>query len=323
MLVCGSIHQDTIVLVDGIPQAGQTIITKNRTKSLGGKGANQATASALAGVRTVMAATVGEDPAADAVLSALVEKGVDVESVTTSWDEPTGTAFIVTDDEGDPIIFVSSGANTLTDPSDFTEEIAEADVILAQGELRPEATEALAMMANLHGTRFILNLSPVTVVSAALIDSADPLIVDENQAWEVLRGLGAAAGVRRGDLAETARRLMEYCSSVVITGGEKGCVYARAKVAGGDGVIRHQPAVSVPEEDVIDSTGAGDAFSGTLAAEIARGATLPDAVRLATAAGAMALRSVGATSSYAEEPVLRRMVTDGSAPETEVIGDAG
>ncbi|WP_448852268.1 PfkB family carbohydrate kinase [Corynebacterium sp. 335C] len=323
VLVCGSIHQDTLVLVDGIPQPGQTIITKNRKKALGGKGANQATAAALAGARSVMAATVGEDPAADAVLAELAEKGVDVESVQTSWDEPTGTAFIVTDDEGDPIIFVSSGANALTDPSDYVEELGGADVLLAQGELRPEATEALAMMANLHGTRFILNLSPVTVVSAALIDSADPLIVNEDEAWEVLRGLGAAAGVRRGDVPAIARLLLEYCASVVITGSAKGCVYARAEVDGGDGVIRRQPAVTVAEEDVVDSTGAGDAFSGTLAAELARGAELADAVKLATAAGAMAVRAVGATASFADEPVLRGMVAGGDVPEADEIPEGG
>src|SRR5699024_324287 len=124
------------------------------------------------------------DAAADVVMAELAAHGVDVHSVQTTWDHPTGSAFVATAGGDQHIVFVSRGANVATEPTDFTDAIAEADVLLAQGELRPDATESLGMLANLHGTRFILNLAPVTVVTPSLIDTADPLIVNETEAWQ-------------------------------------------------------------------------------------------------------------------------------------------
>ncbi|MFD5867786.1 ribokinase [Corynebacterium sp. NPDC060344] len=304
VVICGSLHQDTLAQVAEFPVPGEAAIVDDSAFALGGKGANQASAVAHAGVRAVMAGTVGEDPAADLVLSELGANGVDTHSVQTTWDEPTGAAFIAATPDGHHMVFVTRGANTVTDPMEFTEEIAGADVVLAQGELRPEATEQLGMIANLHGTRFILNLAPVTVVTPTLIDSADPLIVNQTEAWEVLRKLDAADGIRRGDLVSQIDSLLQYCPSVVISMGDDGCVYARAEVDGGDGIVWHQPSLTVPAEEIVDTTGAGDAFAGTIAAELARGGSAERAIALGTAAGSLAVRSLGATSSYADHDTL-------------------
>lgn len=314
VVICGSLHQDTLSQVPEFPAPGESAIVDSSALALGGKGANQASAVAHAGVRAIMAGTVGEDPAADLVLSELGAHGVDTHSVQTTWDEPTGSAYIAATPDGHHMVFVSRGANTITDPMEFTEEIAEADVLLAQGELRPEATEQLGMIANLHGTRFILNLAPVTVVTPTLIDSADPLIVNKTEAWEVLRKLGAAEGIRRGDMVTQIDSLLQYCPSVVISMGDEGCVYARAEVDGGDGIVWHQPSLKVPAEEIVDTTGAGDAFAGTIAAELARGGTAEQAVALGTAAGSLAVRSLGATSSYADYETLRATVAADDFP---------
>lgn len=321
VVICGSLHQDHLAQVPEFPVPGESAIVDNDSRALGGKGANQASAVAHAGVRAVMVGTVGEDPAADLVLAELSANGVDAHSVQTTWDEPTGTAYIAMTPEGDHMVFVSRGANTVTDPLEFTEEIAEADVLLAQGELRPEATEQLGMIANLHGTRFILNLAPVTVVTPTLIDSADPLIVNETEAWEILRKLGAAEGIRRGDLPSQIDSLLQYCPSVVISMGDKGCVYARAEVDGGDGIVWHQPSLTVPAEEIVDTTGAGDAFAGTIAAELARGGSAERAVALGTAAGSLAVRSLGATSSYADQETLEATVAAPDFPQRRRLAE--
>lgn len=315
VLVCGSVHLDTIVQVEEYPRPGTSVITSPGTRALGGKGANQAVASALAGARTRLAATVGEDPAADTLLAELAAVGVDTQAVQTTWDRPTGTSYIATDADGDPMIFVTSGANRLTDPADHADAIAAADIVLAQGELPPEATETLGMLANMHRTRLVLNLAPVTVVTPNLVDAADPLVVNESEAWEVLRGLGAETGIARSDLGSIVAALLHYCPSVVITMSELGAVYATAELAGGDGVARHQPAVAVPAEQTVDTTGAGDAFVGVLAAELARGRDLGAAVALGAIAGGEAVKSIGATSSYADEATLRRLLDSGVLPE--------
>ncbi|MFC3849897.1 ribokinase [Corynebacterium hansenii] len=314
VVICGSLHQDTLAQVAEFPVPGEAAIVESSAQALGGKGANQASAVAHAGVRAIMAGTVGEDPAADLVLSELAANGVDAHSIQTTWDEPTGSAFIATKPDGDHMVFVTSGANAITDPMEFTAEISEADILLAQGELRPEATEQLGMIANLHGTRFILNLAPVTVVTPTLIDTADPLIVNRTEAWEVLRKLGAAEGIRRGDIVTQIDALLEYCASVVISMGDEGSVYARAEVDGGDGIVWHQPSLKVPAEEIVDTTGAGDAFAGTIAAELARGGTAERAVALGTAAGSLAVRSLGATSSYADQATLEATVASPDFP---------
>lgn len=315
VVVCGSIHLDTLVEVEQFPAPGQTAIVDDGAHALGGKGANQATAVARTGVRAVMAGTVGEDPAADHVLSELAANGVDIHSVQTTWDKPTGSAFVATAGEDEQLVFVTRGANIRTEPTDFTDVITGADVLLAQGELRPDATETLGMLANLHGTRFILNLAPVTVVTPTLIDTADPLIVNETEAWQVLRQLGEAEGIRRGDLISQMTALLHYAPSVIISMSDRGCIYSEAEVDGGSGVIWHQPAVPVPAEDTIDTTGAGDAFVGTIAAELARGTKFSRAVALGTCAGSHAVRSLGATASYADADKLEEMVSAEDFPE--------
>lgn len=314
VVICGSLHQDTLARVPEFPEPGESAIVDDSSLSLGGKGANQASAVAHADVRAILAGTVGEDPAADLVLAELAAHGVDTHSVRTTWDEPTGSAYIAATPDGHHMVFVTRGANTVTDPTDFTAEITEAEVLLAQGELRPDATEELGMIANLHGTRFILNLAPVTVVTPTLIDSADPLIVNATEAWEVLRKLGASEGIRRGDLAGQIDSLLQYCPSVVISLGDEGSVYARAEVDGGDGIVWHQPSLKVPAEDIVDTTGAGDAFAGTIAAELARGGSFERAVALGTAAGSLAVRSFGATSSYADYATLQATVAADDFP---------
>lgn len=322
VVVCGSIHLDTLVKVDSVPADGGTLIVDDGTDSLGGKGANQAVAIAYDGVRAIMAGTVGEDRAADVVMEELTAHGVDVHSIRTSWDMPTGSAFVATNKKGRPVIFVQRGADKLTDPTDFVEEFATADIVLAQGELLPQATEAIAAVASMHNARLVLNLSPVTVATPALIDHADPLIVNMKGAWETLRRLDIAEGILATDYRAQIEALLQYCPSVIMLRGDHGCLYAEHATGLEDQpTIYEQPALTLPEEKVIDGTGSGDAFVGTLTAELAKGSSLADAVTLATAAGAAAVQAMGACAAFAPRAQLLEMIQDEDFPAAREYKD--
>lgn len=306
VLVCGTVNIDTFVRVDAFPAAGETVIatpgalSDGGNQALGGKGANQAVAAARfaedATVRLI--ATVGEDAAGDTALGVLQDAGVDVSGVARTADAPTGQAFIMNDAVGENIIIVTSGANMVTDPASCAGE-GSADVLLAQGELTPEHSAALPALAERTGARFVLNLAPVTTRDRALIAAADPLIVNETEAADVLgvpRDLGLDE-VLDGLAAAVGRGL---ATSAVVTLGAQG-----ALVIEGDGEDERTMVASPAVSEVVDTTGAGDAFAGTLATALAQGMSLVDAARYAAAAGSLAVRAAGAASSYASGDAVR------------------
>lgn len=280
VVVCGSVNMDTFVGVDRFPSAGETVIAAPNGHALGGKGANQAVAVARyqqgQDARVVLLATVGQDADGDTALTGLDDAGVDVSAVARTGEAPTGRAFIMNDPDGENIIVVTSGANELTDPA--AQADGSADVLLAQGELTPEHSAALPGLAERLGARLVLNLAPVTTRDRDLLAAADPLVLNEYEA-EAL-----------GDLSDLAR-------SVVVTLGARGAVLH-------EGAGRTEVA-PVPAGDVVDTTGAGDAFCGTLAAALAEGESLADAAAVATAAGSLAVRSRGAAASYAGRDAVR------------------
>ena len=313
VLVCGTVNIDTFVRVDAFPTAGETVIatpgalSDGGNQALGGKGANQAVAAARfaedATVRLI--ATVGEDAAGDTALGVLQDAGVDVSGVARTADAPTGQAFIMNDAVGENIIIVTSGANMVTDPASCAGE-ESANVLLAQGELTPEHSAALPALAERTGARFVLNLAPVTTRDRALIAAADPLIVNETEAADVLgvpRDLGLDE-VLDGLAAAVGRGL---ATSAVVTLGAQG-----ALVIEGDGEDERTMVASPAVSEVVDTTGAGDAFAGTLATALAQGMSLVDAARYAAAAGSLAVRAAGAASSYASGDAVRDLAENGA-----------
>jgi ribokinase len=276
VVVCGSVNIDTFVRTAHFPVAGETVIASPNGRALGGKGANQAVAAArfLEGrdARVVLHATVGTDPDGDRALAELRDAGVDVSAVARTPDAPTGQAFIMNDDAGENVIVVTSGANEVTDPDGYD---GTADVLLAQGELSPAHTAALPTLARRLGARLVLNLAPVTTRDPDLIAAADPLVLNETEAADLSPD---------GEPSDLAR-------SVVVTLGARGAVLHER------GRRTRIPPVPVPE--VVDTTGAGDAFCGVLAAALAEGTALADAATVAAAAGSLAVGTRGASASCA------------------------
>ncbi|MFI9201527.1 ribokinase [Streptomyces sp. NPDC053048] len=289
VLVVGSANADLMVRVERRPGAGETVPGTDLVESAGGKGANQAAAAARLGARTALLARVGDDAFGRLLLDAQREAGTDVRHVLVERGARTGTALIVVDPDGDNSIVVSPGANAHLTPADVRssrEVIAASAVLSLQLEIPPATVAAAVDVAAESGTRVVLNPSPVPdALDARLLAAADPLVVNEHEARRL-------SGVVDGTPADWARALRERgARSVVVTLGGAGALALDADAT--------EPVV-VPgvEVEVVDTTGAGDAFTGALATRLAGGAALDEAARFAVRVAAASVTREGAQASY-------------------------
>ncbi len=276
VVVVGSLNQDVIVETERRPAGGETVLGRSLSRAQGGKGANQAAAAARAGARVAMVGCLGDDAAGEALRAGLERAGVDTAAVRVVAGEPSGTAVIVVDAEGENSIVVVAGANGRLAAADVGAAVAGAAIVLVQLEIPEEAVAAAARGA----ARLVLNASPVRALPGAVLAAADPLIVNAGEAAEL------AAGEPDTDPdALAAALLARGARSVVVTLGADGARWTTPA-----GTI----ACDAPAVDVVDTTGAGDVFAGTLAARLAGGADPEEALAAAVAAGAEAVGWRGA-----------------------------
>ncbi|MEW1752998.1 ribokinase [Streptomyces angustmyceticus] len=289
VLVVGSANADLTVRVARRPGAGETVTGTDLVESAGGKGANQAAAAARIGGRTALLARVGGDAYGELLLGAQRDAGTDVTPVIVDDTARTGTAMIIVDPDGDNSIVVSPGANAALTPQDVAaaeDTIAAASVVSLQLEIPMESVRAAATAAEQAGTRVVLNPSPAPEAAAlapGLLAAADPLVVNEHEARQL-------SGLTDGTPAAWAQALRDRgARSVVVTLGGDGALVLD------DGGAAEVPGVRVK---AVDTTGAGDAFTGALATRLARGDSLPEAARFAVRVGAAAVTKPGAQPSY-------------------------
>ena len=274
--VVGSLNLDLTVVVARAPEEGETVLGRHLRTYPGGKGANQAIGAARLAPTAIVGA-VGSDHAADVLRGVQQRAGVDTSHLRTT-SGPTGRAVIIVSDDGQNRIVVVPEANSLLKAEDVTTALDALDpaVVLTQLELLPAVTWAAAQWARDHDRRFVLNPSPVIDLDEYVLAGADPLVLNEQEA---LHYAGLPAGT---PFDEIVTRLLEQVRTVVITrGGED-------VVVGTEDTIEH---LRVPQVDVVDTTGAGDHFAGTLAALLGTGEDLFTAARRASADAARLVAS--------------------------------
>ena len=291
LLVIGSANIDLVASVQRHPSPGETLIGPGGERSAGGKGANQALAAALQGADVTFVGAVGDDPDAELALAGMREAGVDLASVEVVPDTPTGLAIITVSDAGENTIVVIPGANaSITGPTAVAAvgAMARDDILLMQGEVPRETTEAAVRAARDAGRRVVLNVAPWMALDHDVLIAADPLVLNEHEAALAAAELGLTP--EDEDPASLASALRSArTASVVITLGAEGAVLSH-----GEGAER----VPSPRVSAVDTTGAGDAFTGALAARLLSGDDLGSAVRHAVRVGAYAVRHPGAQASY-------------------------
>jgi ribokinase len=275
VVVVGSVNADLVVSVPQLPRAGETVTGGTFARHGGGKGANQAVAAARAGARVALVAAVGADDLGDEALRDLTAEGVDVAAVQRLEDVATGVAAIVVDERGENQIAVASGANAALTGDAVAQALARLltgeGVVLLGHEVPPEAVRAGAQAARAAGWRAILNPAP----ARPLMDGLEGVILTPNA--EEARRLSGESTPEAAARALNART----GAPVLITLGSEGALL--------DGECFPAPPV-----DVVDTTGAGDAVNGALAARLAAGDPLREAVVFALAAASLSTRVAGA-----------------------------
>lgn len=275
VIVFGSINLDLGFPLDALPAPGETLLCPALRATPGGKGANQALAARRDGTDVAIAGAVGQDALAGPALALLEATGMDLSRVARTH-AATGCAAVLTDPAGRNQIAVAAGANLLARADQVEDALLHPGVtLLMQMECDPGETAILIRRAHARGARVLLNLAPAAPLPPDALALLDLLIVNEHEAaW-----LGAA------DAATLHRQLGV---GIVRTMGEAGAEYATSAGAG------QVQAVTV---QAVDTTGAGDCFAGVLAAALDRGAGLPDAMRRACAAAALACTRPGAQAA--------------------------
>lgn len=287
--VVGSINADLAVRVSRHPLPGETLLGTGALITAGGKGANQAVAAANLGAQVSMVGAVGRDANAQPALEYLKRAGVDLQFVH-EVEAPTGLALITVSEDAENTIVVVPGANSTVDEQQVRKAksvIAGADIVVLQGEIPASGfVEAVRLATG----RVMVNLAPVINVPTDVLLHADPLVANEHEAGLILGLYGVdttAAASSEEDMAVALREV--GFANVVITRGSRGAVVATA-----DGVTPILPATVT----AVDSTGAGDAFVGALAAELVQGSSLVSAAQHAARVGAFAATRQGAQTSY-------------------------
>lgn len=293
LTVFGSINLDLVFRVRNMPRPGETLMATSYAEFPGGKGANQAAAAAKAGATVRFCCGVGADDAGRSLLAGLDSVGVDVTDAQTV-DAPTGRALIAVDAAGENCIVVASGANNLVRAASVADAaLSEGGCLLLQNEVPDAENAALAARAKRRGMTVVLNTAPWRTLSSQLLAAVDVLVLNETElaglAEEVL-GEAAAETAVPEIVAELAASHGLRC---VVTLGAKG-----ALVAGDKNSVINIAALAI---EPVDTTGAGDAFSGVLAARLAIGATLEEALKYASVAGSLACTALGA---QAAQPTL-------------------
>jgi ribokinase len=307
IVVVGSLNADLTIYCERLPQPGETVHGNGFAVNPGGKSANQAVAAGRLGGHVSLVGAVGDDANGKMLQASVAGAGVDVGHVRTSG-EPTGVAVIAVDAHGENNIIISAGANGTLSPADVAgaaDVLGGAAVVSLCLEVAMPTVLAAAQAGHDAGATVLLNLSPYAHIPAELAELTDVLLVN---AHEAALFLGPGASVPGADAhaaqwdAVRERFAGRGIRQVLVTLGAHGSVVLDSEATPGSRVTFVAPT----RVDAVDTTGAGDAFTGAVAVRLAAGDALAEAAAFASVAAALATTRKGTQAAYPETADVER-----------------
>ena len=308
VVVVGSANMDMVVSCERFPRPGETVLADKFGMYPGGKGANQAVACAKLGGNVALLAKMGDDMFRERLAESLGSSGVDLSHVLVHEAAPTGIALITVDRSGQNEIVVVSGSNMQLSPDDVRahEDVFEgAAVVLLQLEIPIETVVEAARRGKSAGALVVLNPAPGRDLPDELLKNVDVITPNESEA-EILSGI--AVSDQATALAAAAILQKRGVSDIVITLGSRGALHVAA------GSSRQFPAYEV---EPVDTTAAGDAFTGALAFGLASGQEVPESIVMANAVAAFAVTRMGAQTSMPSFAELSEFLEEHPEPELQ------
>ena len=286
--VLGSSNTDMIIMLPSLPKPGETVIGGPFAMAGGGKGANQAVAAARAGGTVTFISRVGNDSFGRQSLDYFSNEGIEISHVGRDEENASGIALILIDKSGENLIGVASGANAAMSPEsikDALEVVSASDIFLTQLEIPLSVVERAIFRAHDAGVPVIMNPAPAQKLGPEILTKVNALTPNESEA-------GSLAGMSIStvsDVETAAERLLATgVQSVVITLGGRGAYVAESHI---------RELIPAFDVQAVDTTAAGDVFSGALAVALSEKAHLREAVIFASAAAAISVTRLGAQPS--------------------------
>ncbi|KRE91191.1 ribokinase [Arthrobacter sp. Soil764] len=305
IVVVGSLNADLTIYCERLPQPGETVQGNGFAVNPGGKSANQAVAAGRLGGHVSLVGAVGKDANGAMLEASVAGAGVDVGHVRTSG-EPTGVAVIAVDARGENNIIISAGANGTLSPDDVADAADVLDgaaVVSLCLEVSMDTVLAAAQAGHDAGATVLLNLSPYAEIPSALAGLADVLLVNAHEAALFLGVAVPEAGAAADEWDAVRERFAARgIQQVLVTLGSQGSVVLDSLASSGSRVTIVQPT----QVHAVDTTGAGDAFTGAVAVRLAAGDALADAAAFASVAAALATTRKGTQAAYPDTADVER-----------------
>lgn len=290
IVIVGSINMDVTLNVTRLPHSGETVLASGQSSWPGGKGANQAIGVSRFGADAFMVGRLGNDVYGKQLFERLTREQVNMQGVSFSQDQLSGTAFINVQSDGQNTIVVNPGANASVTPEYMEHNrsiFEESQYCLVQMEIPLETVEAIVRLCKELNVKVILKPSPAQALSEEILDGLFLLIPNQEEA-DILAPNGTPEGQAKAFLSKGVE-------NVIITLADKGCLYAAKNE------VTAYPAVDFPS---VDATGASDIFISCLAAQLSKGNDMDTAIKLATIAASYSVSKEGVQNAIISPDLL-------------------